>query len=487
MEIDPANWIEERRTRATKQLACKLMVAGESTDTPLTLRSADTVMNKVHRVVIMGAAGRDFHNFNTVYRDRPDCNVVAFTATQIPEIAGRRYPASLAGPRYPDGIPIVDESELYDLNIREKIDRVVFSYSDVPHAHVMHKASIVLASGADFLLLGPAQTMIKATVPVIAVCAVRTGCGKSQTTRWLSHRLKQQGVKAVVIRHPMPYGDLEKQAVQRFAAAADLDAAACTIEEREEYRPHVDLGNVVYAGVDYAKIAEQAAKEADVILWDGGNNDFPFIRPDLLITLVDPLRPGDETTHHPGEAVLRMADIVLVMKVNTADAADVERVEQNARRVNSTASILRGASKISLEDPTDVQGKRVLVIEDGPTITHGGMAYGAGYVAAMAAGAAEVIDPRPAASAEIAETYDKYAHIGPVLPALGYFESQLKALQDTIQAVDADVVVSGTTADIAGLIDIEKRVVRARYDYAEAGSPGLGELVDAFLREHVST
>jgi predicted GTPase len=431
----------------------------------------------------MGAAGRDFHNFNMVYRDDPASEVIAFTATQIPEIAGRCYPASLSGAHYPDGIPIVDEAELEILCRREHVDQVVFAYSDVGHAFVMHKASIALATGADFLLLGPERTMLQAKVPVIAVSAVRTGCGKSQTTRWLSRALKQHGLQAAVIRHPMPYGDLERQAVQRFSTRADLDAAECTIEEREEYEPHLALGNVVYAGIDYAGIMARAETEADVILWDGGNNDFPFLRPALHIVLVDPLRPGHETTHHPGEAVLRMADIIVVAKVNSASDADIQQVTENARRINTTAPIVRGASPVVLDDPEAVRGKRVLVVEDGPTITHGSMPYGAGYVAATEAEAAEIIDPRSAAVGEIASIYAKYPHIGSVLPAVGYHPSQLVALRETINAAVADVVVAGTTCDLEALIEINKPIIRARYEFAEAGEPGLGSLIETFLKE----
>ena len=435
------------------------------------------------RVVIMGAAGRDFHNFNMVYRDDPASEVIAFTATQIPEIAGRCYPASLSGAHYPDGIPIVDEAELEILCRREHVDQVVFAYSDVGHAFVMHKASIALATGADFLLLGPERTMLQAKVPVIAVSAVRTGCGKSQTTRWLSRALKQHGLQVAVIRHPMPYGDLERQVVQRFSTRADLDTAECTIEEREEYEPHLALGNVVYAGIDYAEIIARAEAEADVILWDGGNNDFPFLRPALHIVLVDPLRPGHETTHHPGEAVLRMADIIVVAKVNSASDADIQQVTENARRINVTAPIVRGASPVVLDDPEAVRGKRVLVVEDGPTITHGSMPYGAGYVAATEAEAAEIIDPRSAAVGEIASIYAKYPHIGSVLPAVGYHPSQLLALRETINAAVADVVVAGTTCDLEALIEINKPIIRARYEFAEAGEPGLGSLIETFLKE----
>jgi predicted GTPase len=399
------------------------------------------------RIIIMGAAGRDFHNFNMVYRNNSDYEVIAFTATQIPDIAGRRYPASLAGPYYPDGIPIHDESELDTLCRKENIDQVVFAYSDVSHALVMHKASVVLAAGSDFLMLGPERTMLKAKVPVISVCAVRTGCGKSQTTRWLSKLLKQHGIKVAVI-------------------------------------PHMLLGNVVYAGVDYAEIVARAESEVDVILWDGGNNDFSFIRPDLHIVMVDPLRPGHETTHHPGEAVLRTADIILISKVNSASDADIQQVSDNARQINPTATLARGASPVHLDDPEAVRGKRVLVVEDGPTITHGGMPYGAGYVAATEAQAAEIIDPRSYAVEEIAEVYANYPHIGAVLPAVGYHSSQLQALRETINATDVDVVVAATPCDIGALIEIDKPVIRAHYEFAEVGEPGLASLVEEFLKNN---
>ena len=439
--------------------------------------------HKPTRIVIMGAAGRDFHNFNTVYRDDPDSRVIAFTANQIPDIAGRRYPPSLAGAIYPAGIPIVDEATLSALCREENINQVVFAYSDISHAQVMHRACLVLAEGADFLLLGPERTMLQARVPVIAICAVRTGCGKSQTTRWLAKLLKQKELQVVVIRHPMPYGDLAKQAVQRFANRADLDAAECTIEEREEYEPHLEMGTIVYAGVDYAEIVAQAEKEADIILWDGGNNDFSFIHPDLHIVLTDPLRPGNETSHYPGETVLRMADVVVLTKVNSAAEVDIQSVTENVRKVNPQAMIVRGASPVTLEDPAAVRGKRVLVVEDGPTITHGGMPYGAGYVAATQARAQEIVDPRGAAHGEIARVYAQYPHIGTVLPALGYHPAQLEALRATINACDADVVVAATPCDIGALIDINKPVVRAYYEFTEAGEPGLGSLIESFLKE----
>ena len=435
------------------------------------------------RIIIMGAAGRDFHNFNMVYRDDPDSEVVAFTATQIPEIAGRCYPPTLAGKYYPQGIPIIEETKLAELCKDQKIDLVVFAYSDVTHDRVMHKASVALASGADFILLGPERTMLQAKVPVIACCAVRTGCGKSQTTRWLSRLLKEHGLTVAVIRHPMPYGDLERQSVQRFSSSHDLDDAECTIEEREEYEPHIVLGNIVYAGIDYAEIVAQAEKEADIILWDGGNNDFSFVYPDLHIVLVDPLRPKNETTHHPGEAVLRMADIILIAKVNSASDADIQCVTEIAHKINPEAPIVRGASPVRLDDPELVRGKRVLVVEDGPTVTHGDMPYGAGFVAATQAQAAAIIDPRSFAVAEIAEVYEKYPHIGRVLPAVGYHSSQMQALCETINASDADVVVSATPCDIASLIELNKPVVRARYEFAEVGKPGLGGLVESFLKE----
>ncbi len=435
------------------------------------------------RIVIMGAAGRDFHNFNMAYRDDPSSEVIAFTATQIPEIAGRLYPPELAGKYYPEGIPIVEETKFEALCEDQNIDQVVFAYSDVTHDRVMHKASIALASGADFILLGPERTMLQARVPVIACCAVRTGCGKSQTSRWLSKLLKAHGLTVAVIRHPMPYGELQHQSFQRFSSGNDLDDANCTIEEREEYEPHLALGNIVYAGIDYAEIVARAEAEADIILWDGGNNDFSFVRPDLHIVLIDPLRPNNETTHHPGEAVLRMADIILIAKVNSASDADIQSVTDIAHGINPDAPIVRGASPVQLDDPELVRGKRVLVVEDGPTITHGDMPYGAGFVAATQAQAAEIIDPRNFAVDEIAQVYSKYRHIGTVLPAVGYHHTQLQALSETINAADADVVVSATPCDLTALIEINKPVVRVRYEFAEAGTPGLGGLVETFLKE----
>jgi predicted GTPase len=436
------------------------------------------------RTVILGAAGRDFHDFNVVYRDDPATRVVAFTAAQIPGIAERRYPAALAGPLYPEGIPILEEDELDALCRRERVQRVVFAYSDVAHTRVMHLASRVLAAGADFVLLGPERTMLESKLPVIAVSAVRTGCGKSQTARYLSARLRERSLRAAVIRHPMPYGDLERQRAQRFAGPADLDAAGCTLEEREEYEPHLAAGNVVFAGVDYAEILALAQREADLVLWDGGNNDFPFVRPDLHVVLVDPLRPGHETSHHPGEAVLRMADVVVVAKVDAAADADVQRVVEGVRAVRPDVPLVRAASPVRLEDADAVRGRRVLVVEDGPSITHGGMAYGAGYVAATRARAGEIVDPRESATPAVAAVYARYPHIGPVLPAVGYGPEQLEALRATIDASRAEVVVAATPIDLASAVRVAKPVVRARYEFAETGEPTLSGLLDTFLASH---
>jgi len=432
------------------------------------------------RIVIVGAAGRDFHNFNAVHRDDPDCEVVAFTAAQIPGIAERRYPVALAGAHYPEGILIVAEAELDALLVAQRVDEVVFAYSDVPHAQVMHIASRALAAGADFALLGPRRTMLAARLPVIAVSAVRTGCGKSQTARYLSRRLRERGLRVSVVRHPMPYGDLARQAVQRFATRADLDAADCTIEEREEYEPHLALGNVVHAGIDTRRVLDAAARDADLILWDGGNNDFPFVHPDLHIVLADALRPGQEATHHPGEAVLRMADVVVIAKSDAAPRADVSRVEAAVRRINPRARRVRGASPVTLDDAAAVRGRRAIVVEDGPTTTHGGMAHGAGYAAALGAGA-EIVDPRDSAAPAIAALYARYPHLGPVLPAMGYSEAERAALAATIEASRAEFVVSGTPHDLAQLLGLSKRVLRARYEFAETDAPGLWGEVEAFL------
>ena len=433
------------------------------------------------RVVILGAAGRDFHVFNTVFRDDPGHEVIAFTAAQIPNIAGRAYPPALAGRLYPAGIPIREEADLPRLLREDAVDEVVFAYSDVTHQHVMHLASVAIAGGADFALLGPKRTMLAARKPVIAVCAVRTGCGKSQVTRWIAARLRARGLRDGVMRHPMPYGDLARQAVQRFATRADLDAAGCTIEEREEYEPHIAAGQVVYAGVDYAAILALAEAESDILLWDGGNNDFPFLRPNLLITLVDPLRPGHENAYHPGEAVLRMADVVLVAKANAAPEPAILTVEATARALTPRARVLRGASRVTLDDPDAVRGRRVLVVEDGPTLTHGGMATGAGHAAALAGGAAQIVDPRRSAAPAIAAVFAAYPHLGRVLPAMGYDAAQIAALAETIARSDAEVVVAGTPADIGGLAGVGKPVVRARYAYEDVAGEGLGATLDAFL------
>jgi predicted GTPase len=432
------------------------------------------------RIVIMGAAGRDFHNFNVVYRDDANVEVAAFTAAQISGIAGRTYPPSLAGPHYPKGIPIVEETALEAICRDQQVDQVVFAYSDLPHIEVMHRASRVLAGGADFLLLGPQRTMLKSPLPVIAVSAVRTGCGKSQTARWLSRLLREKGLRVAVVRHPMPYGDLEREAVQRFASRADLDAAECTVEEREEYEPHLACGNTVYAGVDYARILKLAEGEADIILWDGGNNDFPFIRPDLHIVLVDPLRPGHEVSYHPGETVLRMADVVVLAKSDVAAAEDLQRTAANVRRINPDAALVQAASPISLEGEFDLRDKRILVVEDGPTTTHGGMAYGAGYVAAMRAGA-HIVDPRPYAAPEIAEVYAQYPHIGLILPAMGYSHQQLQALRQTLERAEVDAIVCATPIDLAALIPISKPVIRARYEFAEVGGASLSAIIERFI------
>jgi predicted GTPase len=433
------------------------------------------------RIVIVGAAGRDFHNFNMVFRHDPTVDVVAFTAAQIPGVSGRRYPPVLAGQLYPGGIAIRDESELEEICRRDKVDRVVFAYSDITHEQVMHVASRALASGADFSLLGPRQTMLHSKRPVIAVSALRTGCGKSQIARWLSRRLRERGIRAAALRHPMPYGDLAAERVQRFASLADLDAARCTAEEREEYEPHIEAGNIVFAGVDYAAILAQAERECDVIVWDGGNNDFPFIKPTLHIGVADALRPGHVTTHHPGEAVARMAEVLVINKVDAASAAAVQELAERLRAVNPKAIVVRGASPVRLERPDAVRGRRVIVVDDGPTLTHGGMPYGAGYVAATAGGAAEILDPRTAAAPAIRAVFDAHPHLGKVLPAMGYSPAQLAALAETINRSEAEVVVSGTPLDLARLIPLSKPVVRARYDFAEAGTPTLASLVDAML------
>jgi len=437
------------------------------------------MMEKKH-VVIMGAAGRDFHNFNVVFRDDETSEVVAFTATQIPDIEGRMYPAELAGKLYPNGIPIVAESDLVNLIQDKNVDEVVFAYSDVSHDYIGHKAAIVNGAGADFVLLGTRQTMLQSRVPVIAVCAVRTGCGKSQTTRRISQILKAKRKKVVAIRHPMPYGDLAKQAVQRFERYVDLATHRCTIEEMEEYEPHLDMGNIVYAGVDYGAILDKAEKEADIILWDGGNNDTSFYKPDLLIVVVDPHRPGHELAYYPGETNLRTADVVVINKMETADADGIQKVRESIADVNSHAIVIEAASPLSVDDPTVIRGKRVLVVEDGPTLTHGEMQYGAGVMAAKKYGAAEIIDPRPWVTGTIAETFEKYPRIGPLLPAMGYGDQQVKDLQSTINAVDCDAVVIGTPIDLKKIVKMNKPAVRVQYTLQEIGEPTLDDVLSQF-------
>jgi predicted GTPase len=429
------------------------------------------------RVIVMGAGGRDFHNFNVVFREDPAHRVVAFTAAQIPGIDERSYPASLAGPAYPDGIPIRPEDALPRLIREERVDEVVLAYSDLSHEDVMHKASTVLAAGADFRLLGPDRTMLQSTKPVVAVCAVRTGSGKSQTSRRVGRILLDAGLDVVLVRHPMPYGDLERMRVQRFASLADIDAARPTIEEREEYEAPVEAGMVVYAGVDYAEILERAQGEADVIVWDGGNNDLPFFRPDLLIVVVDPLRAGHELRYHPGETNLRMADVVVVNKVDSADPPSIERVLADVASINPDAAIVRARSPVTLEHGPSLVGAAVLVVEDGPTLTHGGMPFGAGMVAAQRGGAGVLIDPRPYAVGSIADAFDEYQHIGRVLPAMGYSDEQLRDLEQTINAVDCDVVVTGTPIDLARLIQSRHPIRQATYELEELGEPTLADVL----------
>lgn len=432
----------------------------------------------------MGAAGRDFHNFNVYFRDNERYDVVAFTATQIPDIAGRTYPAVLAGKLYPNGIPIYPEDELEELIRKHDVDQAIFAYSDLSHVDIMHKASTVMAAGADFRLMGPKTTMLESKVPIVAIVAVRTGVGKSQTTRYVSQALIDAGLKVVTIRHPMPYGDLAQQAVQRFATYEDLDTHKCTIEEREEYEPHIDRGIIVYAGVDYGKILEEAEKEADVILWDGGNNDFSFYKPDLTITLVDPHRAGHEVLYHPGETNVRLADVVIINKVDTAKPDDIETVRKNVKRVNPRAQIVDAASPVTVEDAEKIRGKRVLVVEDGPTLTHGGMGFGAGVVAARQFGAKEFVDPRPFAVGSLIDTLETFRHREPLLPAMGYSEKQIRELEATIDKSDAEVVVIGTPIDLRRVLKINKPAVRVRYELKQEAGPDLGDIVRSkFVRK----
>jgi predicted GTPase len=438
------------------------------------------------RIIIIGAAGRDFHNFNTYYRDNPAYNVVAFTAAQIPDIAGRKYPASLAGSLYPDGIPIYVQDELESLIKELNVDGCVFSYSDVPYTFVMGLAAKVNAAGANFALLGHKNTMLKSTKPVIAVGAVRTGCGKSQTSRRVAEVLMAQGLKVIAIRHPMPYGDLEAQKVQRFATIDDLTKHNCTIEEMEEYEPHIARGNVIYAGVDYEAIlraAENDPNGCDVILWDGGNNDFPFYKPDLMITVIDPHRPGHELSYYPGEVTLRLADVVVINKIDSADFENIQTVRKNIQKVNPGAIVIDAASTISVEKPEIIRGKRVLVIEDGPTLTHGEMKIGAGIVAAKRFGAAEIIDPREYAVGKLAETYRIYPNIGSLLPAMGYGEEQMRDLSATIDKTDCDSVIIATPIDLARVIKITKPNTRVEYSLQEIGNPNMEDVLKDFIQK----
>lgn len=433
------------------------------------------------KVIIMGAAGRDFHNFNTYFRDNEEFEVVAFTATQIPDIDGRKYPAALAGKLYPEGISIYDEEQLTSLIKQFKVDEVILAYSDLWNHTVMDKASIVLAAGTDFKLMGPNKTLIKSKKPVISICAVRTGTGKSQTTRRVCQILKQKGLKTVAIRHPMPYGDLVAQKCQRFANYEDLNKHKCTIEEREEYEPHIDSGTIVYAGVDYQTILNEAEKEADVIVWDGGNNDIPFYAPDLAITVADPHRPDHEIDYYPGQVNAIMADVLIINKVDSADLKNVEKVRKNLKKINPTAIIIDANSPITLEPAEHaelIKGKRVLVVEDGPTLTHGDMRYGAGYLAAKAHGAAEIVDPRPYAVGSIKETYEKYSHLETILPAMGYGETQVRELEETINKADCDVVVGGTPINLNRIVNSNKPIVRVRYELKEITKPDLEDIIE---------
>jgi predicted GTPase len=436
---------------------------------------------KTRKIIICGAAGRDFHNFNTLYRDDAHAEVVAFTATQIPNIEGRVYPSELAGHYYPEGIPIYPESELIDVIKKYDADEVVFSYSDVTYDHVMHVGALVNAAGASFVLASPTKTMIDVYKPVVSVCAVRTGCGKSQTSRVVSDILTNMGKKVVSVRHPMPYGDLNAQKVQRFAKLSDLELHKCTIEEMEEYEPHIAKGRVIYSGVDYEAIIREAEREADVIIWDGGNNDTSFYKSDLEIVVVDPHRAGHELKYYPGEVNFLRADVIVINKMDSADKADIEKLEANIRKYNPKAQVVRANSKLTVSDDNYIKGKRVLVVEDGPTLTHGEMKYGAGAVAAERFGAAELVDPRPWTTGSIKATYEKYPGIGTILPAMGYGDQQIKDLEETINKVDCDAVVIGTPIDLSRVIDIKKPVVRVQYELEEIGSPTLEEIISTRL------
>jgi predicted GTPase len=446
-----------------------------------TAQKKESNMKKINTIIV-GAAGRDFHNFNMIYRDNDLFNVVAFTAAQIPNIAGRKYPPALAGRLYPKGIPIFEEKHLEKIITDFKVDEVVFSYSDVTYKHVMSIASRVTAAGAHFKLLGAGVTMLKSTKPVISVCAVRTGSGKSQTCRKVSKILHNLGYKVAAVRHPMPYGDLEKQKVQRYASLTDLKKHNCTIEEMEEYEPHIVSGTIIYAGVDYEAILRQAEKDADIIIWDGGNNDLPFYQPDVHIVVADPLRAGDELNYYPSEANLRLADVVVINKIDSASPEEIVKLRENIRKVNTKAKIIDAASPITLERGNEIAGKRVLVIEDGPTLTHGEMSFGAGTVAALKFGAAELIDPRPYASGEIKKTYEIYPKIGVLLPAMGYSDKQIKDLESTINRVPCDAVIIGTPIDLNRIVKIKKPTHRVTYDLQEIGEPSLDTVLKEFLK-----
>ncbi|HZK12392.1 MAG TPA: cyclic 2,3-diphosphoglycerate synthase [Atribacterota bacterium] len=439
-------------------------------------------MSKI-KIIIMGAAGRDFHNFNVYFRNNSNYEVVAFTATQIPDIAGRKYPIELSGPLYPEGIPIYSEEELPELIKTKQIDQVILAYSDLPHQYVMDKASIVLANGADFRLMGPKSTMLKSNLPVVSICAVRTGCGKSQTTRKVTDILKKKDYKIAVIRHPMPYGDLREQIWQRYENYTDLDRYHCTIEEREEYEPHLDKGNILFAGVDYQEILKRAEKDADIIVWDGGNNDLPFYKPDLHIVVTDPHRAGHEMTYYPGEANLRMADVVVINKIDTAYPDKINLLRENIHKLAPNAIVIDAASPLTVDHPELIRDKRVLVVEDGPTLTHGEMKYGAGVVAAQKFGAKEIIDPRPYAIGTIKDTYTKYPGIGTLLPAMGYGKKQIQELEDTINTVDCDIVIIGTPIDLSRIIKINKKSIRVKYELQEIGKPNLEEVLSKKIKD----
>ena len=439
-------------------------------------------MTVKQKVIIMGAAGRDFHNFNVFFRDNDDYEVVAFTATQIPDIADRRYPPELSGSLYPDGIPIFPEEEISKLIKENKVNMVVFAYSDITYSYVMNRSAIVNAAGADFVLMGENNTMLKSTKPVIAVCAVRTGSGKSQVSRCIFEILQKKGYRVASIRHPMPYDpNLNMQTVQRFAKYRDLDKYNCTIEEREEYEPYIDMGGMIYSGVDYEKILREAEKDADFIIWDVGNNDFSFIKPDLLITIADPHRPGHETSYYPGELNARSADIILINKVNTAKKEDIEKVRKNITLINPDAQIIDGVSTVTVEDEKLIKDKRVLIIEDGPTVTHGGMPYGAGTVAAKRIGVKEIVDPRPFSVGSIANTFNKYKHLTNILPAMGYGKKQIKELEQTINNTDCDIVISGTPIDITRVLKPDKPIIRVKYKVGDETAKELEEIVNHFI------